>query len=84
VTEHPEIVVLETAPSPSVATIVVALLQAEGIPAYVNGSLLQDEFALSQRLLGLSAVEIQVPADRLAEAREVLAAAREAGGELAG
>jgi len=82
VSKDPEIAVLERAPTPAAASVIVAVLQAEGIPAYVNGTLLQDEFALSQRLMGLNAVEIQVPRSRLEEARQVLQAAREAAKEL--
>ncbi|HET6202506.1 MAG TPA: DUF2007 domain-containing protein [Planctomycetota bacterium] len=80
--EHPDIVTLVRAPSPSAATVLLSILLAEGIPAYIAGTLLQDEFALSQRLMGLNAVEIQVPRNRLEEARKVLEAARQAGREL--
>ncbi|MGH7149628.1 MAG: hypothetical protein ACREIU_02960 [Planctomycetota bacterium] len=80
--EHPDVVTLLRAPSAAAATVLLSILLGEGIPAYVAGELLQDEFALSQRLMGLNAVDIQVPRDRLEEARMVLQAAREAGREL--
>ena len=78
----PDIGVLETARTPLAAELIVAILRAEGIPAYVDGSLLQDEFAVSQRVMGLGGVKIQVPRERLEEARKALEAAREAGTKL--
>lgn len=78
----PDIAVLETARTPLAAELIVAVLRAEGIPAYVEGALLQDEFAVSQRILGLGGVRIQVPRERLEDARKALAAAREAGTRL--
>jgi hypothetical protein len=57
----------------------VQALKFEGIPAYVGGCLLQDGFAISQRVLGSNCVDIQVPKDCLAEAKEVLKRMREAG-----
>ena len=77
--EDSEIAILEKAHTPMEATVITAVLRAAGIPAYVNGTLLQDEFAVIQRLLNLGAVEVQVPRDRLEEARAILEAAREAG-----
>src|SRR2546426_993200 len=54
------------------------ILRAAGIPAYVSGSLLQDGWAMSQKLMGLLAVDVQVPRGRLDEARKVLEEAHKA------
>jgi hypothetical protein len=59
--------------------IVLALLRAEGIVAYVGGQALTDEFAASQRLLGLQGTRIDVAAGDLPRARELLAEARRCG-----
>jgi hypothetical protein len=77
--EELDIVVVETARSPAVASVIVQALRFEGIPAYVDGCLLQDEFALSQRALGLNCVDIQVPRTCLQEAKEILKRMKEAG-----
>jgi hypothetical protein len=61
------------------AQIIAAVLADAGIPAFVAGGLLTDEFAMSQRLMNLQNVEIQVPYDRVDDARDALAAARDAG-----
>ena len=45
----------------------------------MEGISLIDEFAMSQKAMGLTSVDIQVHRDRLDEAREILAALREAG-----
>ncbi len=45
----------------------------------MDGAALMDEWALTQRALGQQGHDIQVHRDRLDEAREVLAAMREAG-----
>lgn len=74
-----DIVVLETARSSAIASVIVQALKFEGIPAYVGGCLLQDEFAVSQRLLGLNCVDIQVPRSCLEEAQKILKAMRDAG-----
>ena len=58
------------------------LLRAAGITTYVGGLLLQDEFAVSQRMLGLEGVRVEVPVDKLARARAVIAEARAVGDEL--
>ena len=47
-------------------------LEAAGIPTHVDADMLADEFAMSQKLLGLQRVRVLVPADRLEEARVVL------------
>ena len=81
-TDDIEIVDLETAPSPIIAGMIVQALRSAGIPAFVNGSLLQDEFAITQKVLGLNEVKIQVRKDQLEEAKEVRAMMREAGETL--
>ena len=53
-----DIVVLERAPSPIIAGMIVQALRSAGIHAYVEGSLLLDEFAITQKVLGLNAVTI--------------------------
>ena len=61
------------------AQVVVALLRANGIPTYVDGQSLQDEFALSQRLMGLNGLDIQVPKSMLEQARRTIEEARRKG-----
>jgi hypothetical protein len=64
--------VVRVAASPEQAKIFVALLQAEGIPAYVEGDSLADEFATSRRLVNLIGTEVKVPTSSLERAREIL------------
>jgi len=61
------------------AQVVAALLRANGIPLYMDGRLLQDEFALSQAVTGGVGRKIMVPESRLEDARAVIAAARKEG-----
>jgi hypothetical protein len=82
VSEDIEIVDLETAPSPIIAAMIVQALKSAGIPAFVNGGLLQDEFAITQKLLGLNEVTIQVRKDQLEEAKKIREMMREAGEDL--
>ena len=63
---------ITVANSPAQAQIYVALLRAEGIPAFVDGELAADEFAMSQRLMNVSNVRVVVPTEALARAREIL------------
>lgn len=77
--EHPEPVSLIHAKTPAEAQVVAALLRAAGIPVYVGGRLLADEFAVTQAAMGLAQVAVQVPADRLAEAKALLEQARRDG-----
>jgi hypothetical protein len=79
-TDHPELVVFREARNPFEARIIAAVLEDAGIPVFVAGGMLADEFALSQRMMNLQSVAVQVPKDRLADAEQALAAAR-AGGE---
>lgn len=64
--------VLCTAATPAQAKIYVALLQAQGIPARIEGESLADEFAASQRLMGLLGSRVFVPTSSLERARELL------------
>ena len=68
-----------TAESTAEAQVVAALLRAADIPLYMDGRLLQDEFAISQAVTGGVGRQIMVPASRLEEARAVIAAARKQG-----
>ena len=65
--------VARVATTPNEAKILVALLQAEGIPAHVDGESLADEVALSQRAMNLQGVRVIVPTSSLEQAREILA-----------
>ncbi len=71
-----DVIVAKTAEE---ALVIAALLRNAGIPIYVGGSLLQDEFAIAQRTLNLQSIGIQVPSDRIEEARDLLAAAKRDG-----
>jgi hypothetical protein len=73
---EPAEVVVRVATTPAAAKILVAMLRAEGIPAFTDGDSLADEVAVSRRLMNLSGVAVRVPADRAEAAREILAAAR--------
>ncbi|HEX6810070.1 MAG TPA: DUF2007 domain-containing protein [Planctomycetota bacterium] len=70
--DKPLSAVVRVAASPAQAKIFVALLQAEGIPAYVEGDSLADEFASSRRLVNLIGTEVKVPTSSLERAREIL------------
>lgn len=61
------------ATTPEQAKILVAQLQAEGIPAHVDGNSLADEFAMSRRLMNLTGVRVMVPTKSLEQAHEILA-----------
>ena len=71
-----DLVVLDTFSNGAIAQLVADLLREAGIPVYVGGSQLQDEWAISQKLMGLLSTEVQVPRDRLEEARGILASVR--------
>jgi hypothetical protein len=64
------------------AQVVLALLRGEGLAAFVNGSALMDEFAVSQRLMGLQGVEISVLREDLPRAQQLLEEARRVGQRL--
>jgi hypothetical protein len=77
--EHPEPVLFTTARNPFEARLIAAILRDADIPVFIEGELLTDEFAMSQRLLNLQGVGLMVPENRVEEATQALAAAREAG-----
>lgn len=64
--------VARIAASPAQAKVFVAMLQAEGIPARVDGDDLVDEFAAAQRLMNLMGTRVLVPTSALAEAQAIL------------
>ena len=65
-------VVAKTANTPAQARLFVSLLEAEGIPAFVDGDSLTDEFAMSRKLMNLVSVRVMVPPSSLERAREIL------------
>jgi len=73
---EPDAVVVHTATTPAEAKVFVAMLQAEGIPAYVEGDSLADEVAASRRLMNLQGVRVVVPPSARQRAVEILAEAR--------
>ena len=66
-------IVIRTAATPAAAKVLVALLQAEGIPASVDGDSLADEVAMSTRLMNLAGVRVRIPAAARERAEEILA-----------
>ncbi len=64
--------VVKVASTPDQARIYVAMLEAAGIPAFVDGNASADEFAMSQRLLNVSNVRVLVPTEALERALDVL------------
>ncbi len=64
--------VVRIANSPDQAKMFAALLQAEGIPAHVDGDGLADEFVTSRRLMNLTGVKVLVPTASLVRARDLL------------
>ncbi len=70
--DRPLSAVARVATTPEQAKIFVALLQAEGIPAYVEGDSLADEFATSRRMMNLVGTKVMVPTTSLDRARELL------------
>lgn len=71
-TERPLASVVKVAADPAQARLIAARLQAEGIPAYIDGDSLADEMAMSQRLMNLTGVKVLVPTASLARAKELL------------
>ena len=80
-TKHdaPDLVDLEPAKTPFEAQVIAGVLREAGLAVYVAGSLLTDEFALSQALMNLQGVAIRVRREDLDRANEVLEQARAAG-----
>lgn len=79
---HPKLVEFRMAKSPFEAKIIAAVLDDAGIPAFVASGMLADEFALSQRMMNLQGVKVQVAEENLEKAEEALAAAKRSGEEL--
>jgi len=50
---------------------VAGALEAEGIPTFVDEDNLADEFAISQKVMGILRVRVLVPRDRLIEAQTI-------------
>lgn len=65
--------VVRIANSHDQAKVYVALLKAAGIPAFCDPDHASDEFAITQRMMNLSNVQVIVPTSELERAREVLA-----------
>ena len=70
--DRPLSAVARVAATPDQAKVFVALLQAEGIPAYVEGDMLADEVAASRRLMNLAGTRVLVPSASVERAREIL------------
>lgn len=73
---------LTRAKNPFDSQIKIALLQEAGIPAMGESDGLQDEIAVSHRLMNTAGVRVFVPEARLEDARDVLRAAKEAGDRM--
>ena len=71
-----KLVTVFTAGSEGEARVIVAVLSAAGISAIVEGSFLMDDWAMSQRQLG---VKVMVPDNHADAARAAIAAARAVG-----
>lgn len=67
-----ELATARVATSPTEAKLFKALLEAEGIPAYVDGGTLSDEFAVSRQIMNLAGTQVKVRADHLERAKAVL------------
>jgi hypothetical protein len=70
--DRPLSAVVRVAATPEQAKLYVALLQAQGIPAYVDGGMLADEVATSRALMNLAGTNVLVPTASLERAREIL------------
>ena len=73
-----------TARTPFEASVIAGVLEDAGIPCFVAGALLTDEWAASQRLMGTLGVEIQVRESDRDAAQRALAAAKASGTLLEG
>ena len=76
---EPELVVFEKADSQIEASIIKGILESEGIPVYVDGELLMDEFNMSQKLMNMSGISIEIAQEDLERARAIVASARDSG-----
>jgi hypothetical protein len=79
---RPELTVFKRASSPIEAELIAGVLRSAGIPVHVGGGMLTDEFAVTQRMLNLSAVDVLVPSDRVDAAKAALEAARASSAEV--
>jgi len=75
-----ELVTVESTSDRAIAQFVLSILRDAGIPAFVDGALLQDDWAMARKLPGRLSTGVQVPKDRLDEARSALGKARERAG----
>ena len=64
------------------ARVIAGVLKEAGIPCFVGGQNLTDEFAISQMVMGVAGVNIEIPAASAEAAEEALAQAREAGAKM--
>ena len=64
-------VVLTEESNPMWAHVIAGALENEGIKAFVQEDNLADEFAVSQKAMGLQGARVFVPVDRLDEARTI-------------
>ncbi len=72
--EKPGYEVVAAAANTFEAQFLAGALQDEGIPTHVDEDHLADEFAMSQKMMGLQKVRVMVPKDRLDDARAIIAA----------
>ncbi|MBK8100951.1 MAG: hypothetical protein IPK26_28035 [Planctomycetes bacterium] len=68
--------IVRVASTAAEAKVLVAILQAEGIPAYVDSASLADEFAMARQMMNLQGVQVRVPEGAVERACEVLANAQ--------
>lgn len=80
--ENLELVVLQRAKTTFGAENIAGILEAEGIPTMIEGRNLQDEFAMTQRALGLTGCTVKVRASDLEAAKRILEDARAEGARL--
>ncbi|MCA8955773.1 MAG: hypothetical protein KDC87_06855 [Planctomycetes bacterium] len=71
-----EFVRIDVARTPFEAQVVAGVLRSAGIPVLINGSLCQDDFAISQALLNRVGTDVRVPPDRVEDALAAIAQAR--------
>jgi hypothetical protein len=81
-TNDPKLVDLETVASPIIAGMIVQALESAGIPAFAKGCPLSNEYALAHKFLGVRDMTIQVPEERLDEAKAIRAMMHESGKTL--
>ncbi len=64
------------------AQTVAGLLEAAGIPFYIEGASLKDEFGATQALMGLSATKVMVALHDFRRAHKLIEEAKESGRAL--